>query len=73
MPLFLFGGYWSFVVDGVVIAIALAGPAVDLATRRRVHPAYYWGVGAIFLEQMVVDVLAPSPVAVAMLHAVGAG
>jgi hypothetical protein len=73
MPLFLFGGYWSFVVDGVVIAIALAGPAVDLATRRRVHPAYYWGVGTIFLEQMVVDVLAPSPVAVAMLHAVGAG
>jgi hypothetical protein len=72
MPIPLLGPYWFVVVDAVVDLIALAGPAVDLVYRRRVHPAYVSGVGAIVLGQVIVDVLAPSPVATALLHAVGA-
>jgi hypothetical protein len=72
MPIPLLGPYWFVVVDAVVDLIALAGPAVDLVYRRRVHAAYVWGVGAIVLGQVIVDVLAPSPVATALLHAVGA-
>jgi len=72
MPVFLMGPHWSYVVDGVVDAIALAGPTYDLVTARRIHPAYLWGVGAILLGQAIVDVLAPSPAAVALLHTLGA-
>lgn len=33
----------------VLIALALAGPIHDLLTRRRVHPAYLWGLAATLL------------------------
>ena len=32
-----------------LVALALAGPVHDLVTRRRVHPAYLWGVGAALI------------------------
>ncbi len=73
LPLPLFGTAWPFVADGTVDLIALAGPALDLVTRRRIHPAYLWGVGAIIVGQAAVDLLAPSPVAVILLRLVGAG
>ncbi|MFL5542577.1 MAG: hypothetical protein ACJ8J0_26560 [Longimicrobiaceae bacterium] len=41
-PLFFFG---------VVDVLVLAGPVYDLATRRRVHPAYVWGGLLIILSQ----------------------
>ena len=72
LPLPLFGTSWPFVADGVLDLIALVGPATDLATRRRIHPAYAWGVGAIVAGQAVVDLAAPSPVALLMLRLVGA-
>jgi hypothetical protein len=31
------------VIGMLVLAFLLAGPVYDLATRRRVHPAYLWG------------------------------
>ena len=73
LPLPLFGPAWPFVADGVLDLIALVGPATDLFVRRRIHPAYIWGVGAIIAGQATVDLLAPSPVAVLMLRLVGAG
>jgi hypothetical protein len=72
MPLFLFGTDWSYVVDGVIDMIALAGPCVDLIERRRIHPAYLWGVGAIVLGQVLVYLLTPTAFATALLHAFGA-
>ncbi len=71
MPIPLFGAVWPIVVDGVVDLLALAGPAVDLLVRGRVHPAYLWGVGAIVGTQLVVDALAFSPVAPILLRTVG--
>jgi len=41
-PLFFFGA---------VDLLALAGPVYDLATRRRVHPAYLWGGAYLVLMQ----------------------
>ena len=46
---------------GLLIVLALAGPAFDLATRRRVHPAYLWGVGAIIAAQPLHALLAAAP------------
>lgn len=39
MPVFLFGPHWYFVVDAVVIAIALNRPEIHLFSLRRIHPA----------------------------------
>ena len=32
-----------------LVALALAGPVHDLVTRRRVHPAYLWGMAAALI------------------------
>ena len=45
----------------LLILLALIGPAFDLATRRRVHPAYLWGVGLIIAAQPLHGLLAASP------------
>ena len=45
----------------LLILLALVGPAYDLATRRRVHPAYLWGVGLIIAAQPLHGLLAGSP------------
>jgi hypothetical protein len=71
MPLFLFGTNWPFLVDSTIDLIAFAGPVFDLIERRRIHPAYFWGIGGIVLGQLVVYALASSGVGTAMLHAVG--
>jgi len=72
LPVPAMGSSWPFIVDGIADLVALAGPVRDLITRGRVHPAYYWGVGAIVAGQALVDMLAPSRLAGWMLHAVGA-
>jgi hypothetical protein len=71
LPLPLFGPGWPFVVDGVADAILLVGPIVDLITRGRVHPAYVVGVGVVVLGQLTTDLVAPSPLATILLHALG--
>jgi hypothetical protein len=45
------------------LAFLLAGPVYDLVTRRRVHPAYLWGV---------LLALATIPPVVAQLSAIAA-
>ncbi len=45
---------------GLLILLALIGPGFDLATRRRVHPAYLWGVGLIIAAQPLHGLLAAS-------------
>ena len=69
MPLYLFGANWPFVVDGLVDLIACAGPAADLLYERRVPPAYLCGLAAIVLGQVLTYLLAPSHLAIALLHA----
>ncbi|PTT73714.1 hypothetical protein DBR41_27990, partial [Pseudomonas sp. HMWF010] len=45
----------------LLILLALVGPAYDLITRRRVHPAYLWGVGLILLAQPLHGLIAATP------------
>jgi len=71
LPIPLFGAGWWYVVDGIADAILLIGPIVDLCVHRRVHPAYLVGVGAVVLGQTTTDLIAPSPIATALLNAIG--
>lgn len=45
----------------VLIGLALLGPLHDLLTRRRVHPAYLWGLGCIVALMPLYTVLAATP------------
>jgi uncharacterized membrane protein YozB (DUF420 family) len=42
----------------LLIPLALVGPIHDLITRRRIHPAYLWGVGLIIVIQPLHGLLA---------------
>jgi hypothetical protein len=72
LPIPAMGPNWPYMTDALIMVLALVGPAVDLIVRRRIHPAYLWGVGAILVGQLIVDVLAPSPLAPLLLHLIGA-
>ena len=48
------------VIALMVLAFLLAGPIYDLVTRRRVHPAYLWGVPITFLAVPPVAMLLAS-------------
>ncbi len=68
LPMDSFGPAAPLVMFGVIGLFALAGPVADLVAQRRVHPAYFWGVGAIFLSEALIGPLAFSPPAQAALH-----
>ena len=72
LPIPDMGPNWPYIADGLILALAAAGPIVDLVTRRRIHPAYVWGVGAILSGQIAVDLIAASPLAPTLLHLIGA-
>jgi hypothetical protein len=71
LPVPMMGPSWYYIVDGLILVLAAAGPVVDVLTRRRIHPAYLWGVGAILAGQVFVDFVAPSPLAPVLVHLVG--
>jgi hypothetical protein len=71
LPIPAFGAGWPLVVDSIADTILLIGPITDLVARRRVHPAFVVGVCAVVLGQATTDLLAPSPIATALLHALG--
>ncbi len=65
----------SFGLSGIIpasivllILLALVGPAFDLVTRRRIHPAYLWGVGLIIAAQPLHALIAASPPVQALAH-----
>ncbi len=72
LPLPLFGAQWPFVADGLTDLLLLAGPAVDLVVRHRVHPAYLWALASVVTTQIATDLLAPSAVTASVLKALGA-
>ena len=67
LPMDSFGKAAPLVMFGVIALFAFAGPVVDLIVRRRIHPAYYWGVGSILLSEILIGPLAFSPPALALL------
>lgn len=68
LPMASFGRAAPLVLFGVIALFAFAGPIVDLIVRRRVHPAYIWGVAAILITDVVIGPLAFSPPIVALLR-----
>jgi hypothetical protein len=63
-----FGVAAPLVMFGALALFAFAGPVVDLIVSRRVHPAYFWSVGAILLSEVLIGPLAFAPPTVALLH-----
>jgi MFS family permease len=64
-----FGAVAPLVMFAVNDVILLAGPAADLVVRRRIHPAYLWGVAAVVLMQALIGPLAFSPPAQTLVRA----
>ena len=71
LPMGSFGAAAPLVMFGAIALFAFAGPVVDVIVRRRVHPAYYWGVSTILLSMMMVGPIAFSPLGTALLTVVG--
>jgi hypothetical protein len=69
LPMPAFGAAAPLVMFAVNDAILLAGPAADLVVRRRIHPAYLWGVAAVLLMEVLIGPLAFSPPAQAIVRA----
>lgn len=67
LPMDSFGAAAPLVMFGVILLFAFAGPVVDLFVRKRIHPAYAWGVGAIVLSNLLIAPLAFSAPAQALL------
>ncbi len=67
LPMDSFGAAAPLVMFAVILAFALAGPVVDQIVRKRIHPAYAWGVGAILLSDLLIGPLAFSPPVAAMV------
>lgn len=68
LPMPMFGPAAPLVMFAVQDLFALAGPVADLAVRKRIHPAYAWGVGTIVLSQVIIGPVGFSPPAQALLR-----
>lgn len=73
LPMDSFGAFAPLVMFGVICGFAFAGPIADLVVSRRIHPAYFWSVGAILLSNLLIPPLAFSPPAQAALHLLRGG
>ncbi len=69
LPMASFGALAPLVMFGVNDLFAFAGPIADLVVRRRIHPAHYWGVGAILLYEALLGPLGMAPPILAIVHA----
>ncbi|MDB5685480.1 MAG: hypothetical protein JWR77_69 [Rhizorhabdus sp.] len=67
LPMGSFGALAPLVMFGVIGLFAFAGPVFDLIVRRRIHPAYVWGVAAILGSMAAIGPLAFSPPTAALL------
>ena len=70
LPMDSFGKAAPLVMFGVIALFAFAGPVVDLIVRRRIHSAYFWGVGAVLISMILIGPLAFSPPALALLKVI---
>lgn len=71
LPMDSFGKAAPLVMFGAIALFGFAGPIANLMTRRRVHPAYYWGVTPILLSMILIGPIAFSPIGLTLLRAVG--
>lgn len=71
MPLFI-PDAWRIMV-GVTLIFPVIGMIADKRRHGRVHPAYFWGVGAIIVAQIIADLIAYSDFGIGVTHAIVAG
>jgi hypothetical protein len=72
LPMGSFGAAAPLVMFGVIALFAFAGPVHDLLTRRRVHPAYIWGVATILITEVAIGPLAFAPPTAALMSLIQA-
>lgn len=66
------GGFTPLAVIGALVLFIAAGIVFDVATWRRVHPAYWWGAGTMVLvELLIVPLGSSSPVVAFATHLAG--
>lgn len=68
LPMPSFGAAAPLVMFAATLAFVVAGMIADLVARRRIHPAYIWGMGIMVLTHIVVGLLAFAPPTRALLH-----
>ncbi len=68
LPMDQFGAFAPLVMFAALTVFAFAGPVADLITRKKIHPAYYWAVGAILLSEVLIGPLAFAPPTQALIH-----
>lgn len=66
LPMESFGRAAPMVMFAAILVFGLAGPIYDMIIRRRVHPAYIWGVSTIVLSMVVTGPIAFTPAASAL-------
>ena len=59
------GGFAPFSVIAAMLLYVLAGMVFDLIILRRIHPAYWWGAGAVTILQVLSGPIGFSPPVVA--------
>ncbi|WP_340266721.1 hypothetical protein [Sphingobium mellinum] len=68
MPLFIPNAWRIMMV--FTLAFPVIGMIVDKRRRGQVHPAWFWGVGAIIATQLVAELLAYSDWGVGVTHSI---
>jgi hypothetical protein len=71
MPLMIPWAAWG--VFAAIILFPLAGMVVDLRSRKSIHPALWWGAGAMFFTQVAIGVVASSTIGNWLYQAIVAG
>ncbi|MFT3763538.1 MAG: hypothetical protein QM761_13225 [Pseudoxanthomonas sp.] len=71
MPLFIPWTGWAAFAPGLLFPVA--GAIRDLRRDGRVHPAWWWGIGAMLAVQTLVGLLAASPAGLAAYEWVTSG
>lgn len=73
LPMPSFGPAAPLVLFGVADLFLLAGPVFDLFTRRRIHPAYFWGVPTVLLSEILVGPIGMAAPTIALAHRLAGG
>jgi len=71
LPMDQFGRAAPLVLFAANDLVLLAGPLADQIVRRRVHPAYVWGVSTVILWEIAIAPLAFSLPAAWAVHVLG--
>ena len=70
LPMPTLGPVGMIIMFALMDVPVLVGMGADLVVRKRIHPAYLWGLGALVAMEIIIPPLGMSPVGQALLTAV---